>query len=173
VIECHEWNDICTQQCVHQPIVEIKSPLVDLASPGWKDPRPRYRKAIRLQTDLFHQANIFFPEAIMVVCDITCVIIPDLARGVRKTIPGGFALAMLIPGAFDLIRSGWPHRKSEKSACHPYSISFDSSVNAHGSYELFPTSQDTCRCTPVFFKCDIRAGSSVVSGPSVLSPHES
>jgi hypothetical protein len=59
-----------------------------------------------LQADLLHQADVFFPEPVMVIGDVAGVVVPDFAGCVCKAIPDGFAFAVFIPGAFDLVGGG-------------------------------------------------------------------
>ena len=40
----------------------------------------------------------------MIVCDIAVIVILDVTGGMREAVPSGFAFAVFIPRAFDLIR---------------------------------------------------------------------
>src|SRR5215216_3167758 len=106
VKESDKRLDICVKQSIYKFAVEIQTLLIDFTASRREDARPRDREAIGLETQLLHQPDIFFPEAIMIVGHIAGIVVSDLAGCVSKAIPRGLALAVLVPRAFDLIRSG-------------------------------------------------------------------
>ncbi len=106
MIERDERNNVCIQETIHQPAIEVHSLLIDLAAPGRQNPRPGNGKAVSLQPQLLHQADIFFPQAIMIVCHIPGIVVPDFSWGMCEPVPGRFSLAVPVPGAFDLVGSG-------------------------------------------------------------------
>jgi hypothetical protein len=88
MVERNERDNVCIQQTIYKLVIEIKPFLINLAASGRKDARPRNGKAIGFQADLLHQADIFFPKTIVIVCNITGVVVPDLSRCMGKAIPG-------------------------------------------------------------------------------------
>src|SRR5262249_61187658 len=75
-----------------------------LAGPVRKNAGPGDGEPIRVGTEVLHQRHILFVPVIVVVCDVTCVAVLDLARCVRVRVPDRRTLAILIPRALDLIR---------------------------------------------------------------------
>ncbi len=67
VIERYERLDARFEQTIHQFAVEIKTFLINLTASGGQDAGPRDRKAIGLQADLLHQADVFFPAVVVVI----------------------------------------------------------------------------------------------------------
>ncbi len=61
MVERDEWSDLCCEQTIDQFAVEINPFLIYPAASLWQDAGPGSRKSIRLQPDLFHNADVFFP----------------------------------------------------------------------------------------------------------------
>ncbi len=126
VIQRHKGNNVCIQKTIHQPAVEVHSLLIDLAASQRQNPRPGDRKAVGLQSQLFHQTNVFFPQTVVVICHIAGIVVADLSGGVREAVPGRFAFAVLVPGTFDLVGSGGrsPDEvlRKDNFVCHQFSM---------------------------------------------------
>src|SRR5262249_138095 len=66
--------------------------------------------------DVLHQRNILLVPVVMIVGDVAVVVVLDVPRLMRISIPDREALAVLVPGALDLIRrgAGAPKKTSRK-----------------------------------------------------------
>ena len=58
VVQRRDRGDPGGEEPVDQPGVEVQAPLVERAGAAGLDPRPRQREAVRLQTQLPHQADV-------------------------------------------------------------------------------------------------------------------
>src|ERR1700733_6119493 len=82
------------------------------------DARPRNGKAIALQIELFGECDVLRVEMILVSCIIAGHPTPHLTRCVGESIPDRFALAVLVPCAFVLIRGcGHTPKESFRKTC--------------------------------------------------------
>src|SRR5262249_13066678 len=69
-----------------------------------EDPRPGNREAVRVGADVLDQRHVLLVPVVMIVGDVAVVVVLDVAGGVRVAVPDGLTLAILGPGALDLVR---------------------------------------------------------------------
>jgi len=63
-------------------------------------------KAIAVEVERAHQRDVFAVAVVVVAGDVAGGAVVDFAGGVRETVPDGFALAALVPRAFNLVSGG-------------------------------------------------------------------
>src|SRR3972149_3124447 len=103
MVKGDKWFDIGFQQSIHQPTVESKAGPMDISAASRKKPGPGYREAIGHNAHLFHQTHILRPAMVVIGGNISSLPIRDHSRSVAESIPNALALAVLIPGTFDLV----------------------------------------------------------------------
>ena len=103
VIQRGKGYDARLKQSIDEAAVEVQPCLVDFARPIGQDARPGDREAVGLEADRLHQGDVVGPAVIVVAGDVAVGAVDDLAGRVGKAIPDGFALAVFLPGAFDLV----------------------------------------------------------------------
>ena len=110
VIERGERRDARLQQLIDQTVVEVETSRVWRARALREDARPGDGEAVRVRTDRPHQRHVLLVPMVVIVGDIAGVVVLDVARLMRVGVPNRRTLAVLIPGAFDLVRrrSGAP-----------------------------------------------------------------
>src|SRR4029078_7172122 len=106
MIERRERDDIVFQQRVDQAAVEVEPALIDLAASLRQDARPGNREAVGPQTQLLHQRDILAPAVVVVAGQVAGAAVLDTPWRMSKAIPDRLALAVFIPGTFDLVGSG-------------------------------------------------------------------
>lgn len=77
-----------------------------VATTKWDDARPGKREAVGVYTVGLHQRHIFTVKIISSHGVVGRAAIGNFARGVAESIPDGNALAIFVPGSFDLCRGG-------------------------------------------------------------------
>src|ERR1700683_731251 len=123
MIERDEWFDVVLQQLIDDAVVKVDALGVHQAFPVGNNPWPAKRDARRIQAQLGHQRDVVSVSMIEIACDVAGIARLDHAGGVRKAVPDRLALAVFVPGAFDLIgsASGAPQKifwKSYRFRCH-------------------------------------------------------
>src|SRR5207248_2707627 len=81
----------------------IEPGLIDRPYTLRQHARPGDRETIRLQADLAHQGDVIAPAVIVIAGNIAVVIVMHFAGRMAETIPDRLALAVLVPGALDLV----------------------------------------------------------------------
>src|SRR5580704_15120687 len=76
------------------------------ARPGGLKARPGNREAVAVQVHGAQEREVFAKAMIGVAGYVAGVAILDFAGGMGEAVPDGFALAVLVPRAFDLVRGG-------------------------------------------------------------------
>src|SRR4029077_20878497 len=104
VIEGGEWPNLRFQETIDETAVKIKSLRIRSPRSCSLNPRPRDREAIALHAQAAHDIQVFAIAKVVIAGDIPIVAVLDFMRSVREPIPNGFALAVFIPCALDLIR---------------------------------------------------------------------
>src|SRR5262249_5026455 len=89
---------------VDEAPVEVEALLIRLAGSLREDPRPRDREPVGVRADLAHQRDVFLVAVVVVVGDVAVLVVVDVSRRVGERVPDRRALAVLVPGAFDLVR---------------------------------------------------------------------
>jgi len=108
-----ERFDAVGEQFVHQPFVKIQAFRIRRTGALRKDSGPRDRESVRVRPEILHHLHVLLIEMIVVVGYIRVVTVFDLPRCMRIGVPDGLTAAILLNGAFDLIRRR--SRASEKS----------------------------------------------------------
>ena len=106
VVQRRKGLDVVRKQLVDEPVVEIEAGLVDASPAFWEHPRPRDREAESIETEVGHQGDVLWIAVVEVARDRAGVTVPHLSRGVAEAIPDALAAAVLVRGAFDLVRRG-------------------------------------------------------------------
>jgi len=101
VIEADPRLDVCSEQGIDEPIIEIEACFICLAAPKGKHPRPGDREAIRVYAKIAHQRHVFFIAIVVIAGDVARVIVLA-ASGRGVSIWDTFAAAALFRRAFDL-----------------------------------------------------------------------
>ena len=104
VIEGREWPNLRFQETVDETAVKIKSLRIRSPRSCSLNPRPRDREAIALHAQAAHDIQVFAIAMVVIAGNVPIVAVLDFVRRVREPIPDGFALAVFIPSALDLIR---------------------------------------------------------------------
>ena len=94
------------EQLVDEPVVEVEPRLVHLAAPFRDDARPRDREAEGVEPELAHQPDVVGEAVVEVARDRAALAVPHLPRRRAEAIPDALAAAVLVDGAFDLVRRG-------------------------------------------------------------------
>ena len=92
--------DAVGEQFIEQAVVEIESLGIRLACSFRKHPRPGDGETIRLDAEVFDEADVFLVAVVMLVGAIAVAAVLDLAGRVGKCVPDRTAAAILIDGAF-------------------------------------------------------------------------
>jgi hypothetical protein len=87
-----------------EALVEVQTRKVNVTLSFRKHTRPRYRKSIGLHPQLSHQSHVLNVAMIMIARHLSSVTIHNVSWSVGKTVPNRFALAILVPSTFDLVR---------------------------------------------------------------------
>jgi len=66
--------------------------------------RPGERKAITIEAESAHERDVVAVAVVVVAGDVAGIGVGDLAGCVGEAVPDGFAFAIFIPCAFDLVR---------------------------------------------------------------------
>src|SRR5262249_35062521 len=104
VVQGYPRLDTVRQELIDNPIVKIQSLGIHGAVAGGNYAWPRQRNSRGVQSQLGLNRDVLPVAMVEVARDIAGLTTFDLARGVRKTVPDRFSLAVFVPGAFDLIR---------------------------------------------------------------------
>src|SRR5262249_19334290 len=104
VVQRRERLDARREQLVHEPAVEVEALRIRLAATFGEDPRPRNREPVRGRADGLHQSDVLLVPVVVIVGDVAVLVVLDLPGRVGVRIPDRRALAVLVPGAFDLVR---------------------------------------------------------------------
>src|SRR5262249_816278 len=83
--------------------VEVEALGVRLTGTFGEDARPTDGEPIRGRAQVPHQGDVLLVPVVVVVGDVAGVAVLDLARRVRVRVPDRLALAVLVPGALDLV----------------------------------------------------------------------
>ena len=105
VVECDEWDDVVLQALVDQVVVKLESFFVHFACAVREDTRPRDGEAIGFESHLCHKCDIFFITVVMVDGDVAVRIFKRFSRNFREDVPVRESFPVLVPCAFDLVRS--------------------------------------------------------------------
>src|SRR4029453_17385315 len=107
VIESRERPDPGREQRIDEAAVVVEAALVGLAAPDRLDARPGDREPVAPETEVAKDRAVLVVAVVGVTGEVTGVAVPDPPRRVREAIPDALALAVLVPGALDLVgRSG-------------------------------------------------------------------
>ena len=104
VVERYEGLDARFEQGVGEPGVEVQALRIHLSLAQGQDPWPGDGEAVSPEPELAHQRDIFPVLVIVIAGDVSGSLVFDLSRSVGEAIPDGLPLAVLLPGALDLIR---------------------------------------------------------------------
>src|ERR1700722_9635947 len=108
-----EWANVRLKQRIDNSAVIFNPFRIRGTNSRGLNTWPGNRKTVAVQIHRLPQRDIFAPAMIRIASGVTGVAVLHLAWRVREAIPDRFALAVLIPCAFDLIRSR--SRAPEKS----------------------------------------------------------
>ena len=86
--------------------IEVDALLVRGAHPGGLDPGPGDAEAIRVEAVGSDEVDVLGPAVIVVAGDIPGVAVCDVAGRVTEGVPDGWAAAILVDGALDLVAGG-------------------------------------------------------------------
>ena len=103
VIKRDQRPDARFKQRVNQPAVVIHSLGIRRAGTGGLNARPGNRKPVAVLIHGANQGNVVAPAIIGIAGHVARVAIFDFARRVREAVPDGFALAVFVPRALDLV----------------------------------------------------------------------
>jgi len=106
VIEGAERADFRIEERVGETLVMVKTPRIGLAGAIGLDARPRDGETVAGQIELLEECDVFFVAMVGVAGDVAGGGALHLAGGVHEAVPDGFALAVFVPSAFDLVGSG-------------------------------------------------------------------
>ena len=106
VVQGRERRHPLLEQLVDEPVVEVEPRLVHLAAPFREDARPRDREAEGVEPELAHQPDVVGEAVVEVARDRAALAVPHLPRRRTEPIPDALAAAVLVDGAFDLVRRG-------------------------------------------------------------------
>ena len=101
VIKAEPRLDAGRQERIDQPVVESEPRLVRRPSPRRQESRPRHRKAVGLNAEALHQADVLGIAMVMVAGDVAGVLVGDLALQ-AVGIPDAKPPAVLARRALDL-----------------------------------------------------------------------
>src|SRR5437660_643961 len=104
MIERQEWLDVSGEQGVDQPVVEIEAGLVERPASFRQNPGPRDREPISVDAKFAKQFQVLGPAMIVVAGNVPGLASRYCPRRVSEDVPDGKALAVLIPGALNLVR---------------------------------------------------------------------
>ena len=91
---------------VGDPPIVVQAALVGRATPRRLDARPGDRVTIGLEVQLLQQRDVVAVAMVAVAGHIAGVAVLDVAGSVAEPVPDGLALAIFLPGAFDLVGGG-------------------------------------------------------------------
>src|SRR5580704_5037861 len=94
------------QQGIDEAAVVIDSFGIRRPGTGWLKARPGNRETVAVQVHRPQEREVFAKAMIGVAGCVAGVAIFDFAGGMGEAVPDGFALAVFVPRAFDLIRGG-------------------------------------------------------------------
>lgn len=119
--------DPVLRELFDETLVEVQTSKVNFTLSFRKHTRPRYRKSIGLHPQLSHQSHILNVAMIMIARHVSSVTIHNVSWSVGKTVPNRFALAILFPSTFDLVRRTCDApdkavRKSDTSRGHAHVV---------------------------------------------------
>jgi hypothetical protein len=103
MIEAKPRLDIGRNKRVDQAILKSQSGFVRGAAAGWHDPRPRDGKAVGIDTEIAHEADVFGIAMVVVAGDVTGIAVCDSSALPTLHIPDARPTTVLVGGAFDLI----------------------------------------------------------------------
>lgn len=107
MVECGERLYAGGIQLVHQSAIKVQTFLVWPAHTFRKDSRPGDGEAVSIGAKALHQGDVFLIAVVVIIGDVAVVAVLNLPFGVGVCVPDGRSLAVLIPGALNLIgRSG-------------------------------------------------------------------
>ncbi len=106
VEERHVRRDAVAEQLVDEAVVEVEALLVHRAAAVRQDARPRDREAERVDAELAHERDVVAVAVVEVARDLAVVAVSHFAGRRAEAIPDALAAAVLVGGAFDLVRRG-------------------------------------------------------------------
>ena len=106
VVERRERADPRLEQAVDEAPVVVEPLRVRAAGAFRLDARPGDREAVAREIHRAQERDVLAEAVIGIARDVARVAVTDHARRVREAIPDRLALAVLLPGALDLIRRG-------------------------------------------------------------------
>src|SRR5580658_7732697 len=103
MVESAEGTNAGLEHSIHHALVMVETFLVRRADAVRLNARPRDGEAIALLVEAFQQGNVLLVEVVVIAGDVAGVAAFDVAGSMRIAIPDGFAFAVFVPSAFDLI----------------------------------------------------------------------
>ena len=106
MVERDKRADTGFEQDIDEAAVEIDAFCVCRAGARRLDPRPGNRKAVAVQVHRSDERNVFAHALIRIAGDVAGIAILNFSGRMREAVPDGFALAIVFPGALDLVGGG-------------------------------------------------------------------
>ena len=106
VIESADGADFGFEQRIGDALVVVEAFLIGGARAVGLNPRPGDGEAAALQIELLHDGDVLFVTVIGVAGYVARVATFYFADRVREAVPNGFAFAIFVPRAFNLIGGG-------------------------------------------------------------------
>src|SRR5580658_8447035 len=88
---------------IDESAVVVKALLVGGPGAGWLNARPGDGEAIALDVEVRGRCDVLSKEMVLIAGDVAGHASPDFAGCMSKSVPDGFAFAVLIPRALILI----------------------------------------------------------------------
>ena len=141
VVERDHRRDAVLQAFIDDVIVKLDAFFIRLAAALGQHARPRDGKAVRLQPHLAHERDVFLVAVVVVDGDVAVRPLERLAGDPDEFVPDAPALAVLVVGALDLVRSR--RRAPEETVLHADTIHghatfLAENVNAYASAVAAP-----------------------------------
>src|SRR5882672_3107451 len=106
VIQRHERTNAGAERCVHESPVIVEALRIGGAATARLNPRPGDGESVALEIELCEKRDVLRIAVVAVAGNIAVIVVQNPAGCVRKSIPDRLTLAILLPGALHLIRSG-------------------------------------------------------------------
>ncbi len=106
MVEAHPRRYTRSHQAVEESVVEIEASRRQAPAPGWHEPRPRERQAVRTYPQPREQGNVFLVALVMPGGYVATATVDDVAGHVAEAVPDRFALAARGGRALDLVSGG-------------------------------------------------------------------
>ena len=176
VVQRRVGRDAVGEQLVDEPVVVVEAGAVDRAARVRDDPRPRDAEAVRPEAELLQERDVLGVAVVLVAGDVARGPVDDPARRVREPVPDRLALAVLLPGALDLVGGGGrpPHEagRERRSSQHGWDLLLPRRARAGGCRRTRHPSTTSTRTRGV---PGSGSGISVpsIGRPSTTTPHRS